>query len=202
MKNFQFMLLLISLLLLAFISPSTASVNGTCEEDAECLHEGKCVDTVCECYIAFTGPYCEETAKCSENADCLNGGVCKIANGTCVCDPMFTGTLCEIEKNDGFTPYEAPDTDFWGNLGYMVLLVGGLVVIERLYSACKTVYLRRTGRLGFQQISGDGDDVELEGQPMNYNNNNNNSEGKRSERNQKRVAFSIDNDDELSDDDF
>jgi len=85
---------------------------------------------------------------CGTEAKCSGRGKCEIGKDgsyTCVCfEGVGSGLYCS-EKS--------PDTAGWGTA---VLLAAAVVLsvlfVERIYSGCKKMYLKRTGRDGFSRL--------------------------------------------------
>merc|ERR1712130_415524 len=56
----------------------------------------------------------------------------------------------------------------WSSIGMIAVVICGCICLERLYSSCKKVYMKRTGRYGFSRLHNqtfnefDGDEEDLE----------------------------------------
>ena len=40
----------------------------------------------------------------------------------------------------------------WSSIGMIAVVICGCICLERLYSSCKKVYMKRTGRYGFSRL--------------------------------------------------
>jgi hypothetical protein len=82
---------------------SPCSSHGVCDDGV--LGSGRCTcyngtqgqgvwsgDDCSECAAGFYGEKCDGACQCTVNGRCVSG---RFGNGTCVCDPRFTGTRCE-----------------------------------------------------------------------------------------------------------
>jgi hypothetical protein len=84
----------LSYLLVLFLVCTVSCKNC---KDSDCLNNGYCGDSGCECTGNYTGKNCEINS--CENIDC-NHGAC--VNGLCDCSPGYDGTDCNEEVHTKF----------------------------------------------------------------------------------------------------
>jgi len=99
------MIFLVALLLL--FHPMHVLSEFICNDDTDCLPNGRCnAELKCLCSIGYTGPMCETDCPIR----CQNGGQCQIMNEhagfaehdeyTCDCPSAFPGALCQGAGGD------------------------------------------------------------------------------------------------------
>eukprot|EP00484_Ammonia_sp_Unknown_P002074 CAMPEP_0197022690 /NCGR_PEP_ID=MMETSP1384-20130603/3503_1 /TAXON_ID=29189 /ORGANISM="Ammonia sp." /LENGTH=191 /DNA_ID=CAMNT_0042450775 /DNA_START=150 /DNA_END=726 /DNA_ORIENTATION=+ len=73
------------------------------------------------------------------------------------------GSLDIVDNNDGENEDDTPiisesEADemtgggVWSSIGMIAVVICGCICLERLYSSCKKVYQKRTGRYGFSRL--------------------------------------------------
>ena len=72
-----------------------------------CNDNGECEDgsPTCDCVLGFEGDSCEVDINECEGVNCSSNGRCddRVNSFSCVCEPGFTGSLCELCKLPHYT---------------------------------------------------------------------------------------------------
>merc|ERR1712154_602071 len=72
-----------------------------------------------------------------------------------ILDEPSTDTDTTITPNDILSESDMEDISgggVWSSIGMIAVVICGCVCFERLYSSCKKVYMKRTGRYGFSRL--------------------------------------------------
>eukprot|EP01006_Ploeotia_vitrea_P041716 TRINITY_DN66564_c13_g4_i1.p1 TRINITY_DN66564_c13_g4~~TRINITY_DN66564_c13_g4_i1.p1 ORF type:complete len:283 (-),score=85.32 TRINITY_DN66564_c13_g4_i1:45-845(-) len=123
---------------------SVSTLNRPCGEHGAC----NATTGQCECLHGWTGQQCTGYPvgcpdKCAGHGDCVEKSP---TTSECSCHTGYIGDNCDSKV------VPAEDDGWYQTLWIVVAIVFSVICGERLYSSCKRVYLRRTGRLGFQQL--------------------------------------------------
>eukprot|EP01083_Nonionella_stella_P017688 49550_1 len=73
-----------------------------------------------------------------------------------VITPLSTGLESGLIENDNLSSdtdeIAGGDPGVWSSIGMIAIVICGCICLERLYSSCKKVYQKRTGRYGFSRL--------------------------------------------------
>merc|ERR1712154_368216 len=87
-----------------------------------------------------------------------------------ILDEPSTDTDTTIAPNVDLSDSDMEDISgggVWSSIGMIAVVICGCICLERMYSSCKKVYMKRTGRYGFSRLHNqtfnefDGDEDEV-----------------------------------------